>query len=194
MTRTVKDPDERKREILDTAMRLFAERSVEAVSMRDIAREAGITAGLCYHYFDSKRKLFDVALEAYAEECVSGYLQVLDDTGLTFDEKMDVLFDSVADEESMRYHEFFHAEGNQAFHQQLAFVLCDRMRPHLVAALKADARKRGMRVRAPEVLADFVAHGMVNILSDEHMPDPEKLALVHDYVRVLMESQTEPLA
>ena len=72
--RTVKEPEERRREILDAAMRLFAERGYDAVSMRDISRAAGITAGLCYHYFDSKQKLFAAALDVYAHECADAFL------------------------------------------------------------------------------------------------------------------------
>lgn len=41
MPRTVKDPEERKAELLDTAMRLFAEKGYDNVSVRSVAREAG---------------------------------------------------------------------------------------------------------------------------------------------------------
>ena len=61
MVRIVKAPDDRRREILDTAMDLFAEKGLEGVSMRDIARRMGTAPGLVYHYFDSKRKLLDEA-------------------------------------------------------------------------------------------------------------------------------------
>jgi len=36
--------------------------------MRAVAREAGISKGLLYHYFTSKRELFDATLEAAAAE------------------------------------------------------------------------------------------------------------------------------
>jgi AcrR family transcriptional regulator len=43
--------------ILDTAARLFAETSYDAVSIDDIAKEIGATKGLIYHYFPSKSML-----------------------------------------------------------------------------------------------------------------------------------------
>ncbi|MBC5584997.1 TetR/AcrR family transcriptional regulator [Eggerthella guodeyinii] len=193
MVRTVKDPEERKRDILETAMELFVERGYEAVSMRDISHAAGITPGLCYHYFDSKQKLFSAALEAYAEECCRDYLRILDDASISLTDKIDALFSAVADEGSLRYHEFFHEEGNREFHRQLGFELCDRIRPHMVAALKADARKRGVTVASPEVLVDFITHGQMNILTSANAPDPEALALVRSYVYALLDSQTAPL-
>ena len=66
MPRTVKDPEERKAELLDTAMRLFAEKGYDNVSVRSVAREAGVAPGLAYHYFDSKQRLFDAAIAHYA--------------------------------------------------------------------------------------------------------------------------------
>lgn len=110
-------------------MRLFAERGYDAVSMRDISRAAGITAGLCYHYFDSKQKLFAVALDVYAHECADAFLPILDDARLTLAEKMDALFAAAAEEGNLRYHEFFHAQGSRAFHRQLFFALSERLRP-----------------------------------------------------------------
>lgn len=193
MARTVKDPEERKRDILETAMALFVERGYEAVSMRDISHAAGITPGLCYHYFDSKQKLFSAALEAYAEDCCRDYIRILDDASISLADKIDALFDAVADEEGLRYHDFFHEEGNREFHRQLGFELCDRLRPHMVAALKADARKRGATVASPEVLVDFITHGQLNILASMGAPDPETMRLVRSYVCTLLDAQTKPL-
>ena len=52
MPRIVKNPDERRRELLVTAMRLFAEEGYDNVSVRAVARAAGVAPGLAYHYFD----------------------------------------------------------------------------------------------------------------------------------------------
>ena len=52
MPRTVRDPEERRRELLACAMRLFAEEGYDNVSVRAVARAAGVAPGLAYHYFD----------------------------------------------------------------------------------------------------------------------------------------------
>ncbi|MFG2114016.1 TetR family transcriptional regulator [Streptomyces sp. NPDC048718] len=43
--------------ILETAMRLFQERGYEKTTMRAIAKEAGVSVGNAYYYFDSKASL-----------------------------------------------------------------------------------------------------------------------------------------
>jgi AcrR family transcriptional regulator len=60
--------DERRRQLLDAGTRVFTERSYDDASMADVARAAGISKGLLYHYFPSKRDLFVATLEAAAAE------------------------------------------------------------------------------------------------------------------------------
>ncbi|HRW21852.1 MAG TPA: helix-turn-helix domain-containing protein, partial [Bacteroidales bacterium] len=43
--------------ILDTAMKLFASSGYHNTSISKIAKEAGISKGLIYNYFDSKEDL-----------------------------------------------------------------------------------------------------------------------------------------
>ena len=62
------DVDERRRRLLETGARVFTERSYDEVSMSDLAREAGISKGLLYHYFPSKRDFFTATLAAAAAE------------------------------------------------------------------------------------------------------------------------------
>lgn len=52
------DRDERRRQILATARRLFSERGYSAVSTTEIAAEAGVARGLINHYFGTKRTLY----------------------------------------------------------------------------------------------------------------------------------------
>lgn len=47
----------RREALLSISLRLFSEKGFHATSVRDIAREAGITEGLIYHYFQSKESL-----------------------------------------------------------------------------------------------------------------------------------------
>lgn len=48
---------ERRNQLIDTALMLFAERGVEHTTIKDIAAAAGVAQGLIYHYFKSKDDL-----------------------------------------------------------------------------------------------------------------------------------------
>src|SRR5687767_782098 len=60
--------DERREQLVARATELFAMHGYEELSMARIAREAGISKALLYHYFPSKRQLFATALQAAAGE------------------------------------------------------------------------------------------------------------------------------
>jgi AcrR family transcriptional regulator len=60
--------DQRRRLLLERGAELFARHSFSELSMAQIAREAGISKPLLYHYFPSKRAFFLATLEAAAEE------------------------------------------------------------------------------------------------------------------------------
>jgi TetR/AcrR family transcriptional regulator, regulator of cefoperazone and chloramphenicol sensitivity len=49
--------------IRDAAMRLFAERGIDGATVRDIAKAAGVSAGLVRHHFGSKEALRDACDE-----------------------------------------------------------------------------------------------------------------------------------
>ena len=60
--------DERRRRLLELGAELFARHSYGELSMARIAREAGISKALLYHYFPSKQEFFVATLREAAEE------------------------------------------------------------------------------------------------------------------------------
>ncbi|MBS1871444.1 MAG: TetR/AcrR family transcriptional regulator [Actinobacteria bacterium] len=59
---------ERRRQLLELAAELFATHAFAELSMARIAREAGISKALLYHYFPSKQELFVATLQQATEE------------------------------------------------------------------------------------------------------------------------------
>lgn len=60
--------DERRRQLLEAGSALFAEYAYEEISMAQIARAAGVSKPLLYHYFPSKLDLFKAAMSDAAAE------------------------------------------------------------------------------------------------------------------------------
>jgi AcrR family transcriptional regulator len=60
--------DQRRRQLLDLGAELFATHSFGELSMARIAREAGISKALLYHYFPSKQDFFIATLQQGAQE------------------------------------------------------------------------------------------------------------------------------
>lgn len=51
--------EKRRQEILDTALDLFIRKGYAATKISDIAKSAGMSVGLLFHYFESKEKLYE---------------------------------------------------------------------------------------------------------------------------------------
>jgi AcrR family transcriptional regulator len=60
--------DERRARLLDLGVQLFSRHTYAELSMSAIAREAGISKALLYHYFPSKQAYFVATLRQQAEE------------------------------------------------------------------------------------------------------------------------------
>ncbi len=60
------DVDERRAQLLELGIALFSERSYDDVSIDDLAAAAGISKGLLYHYFPTKRDFYVAALRKEA--------------------------------------------------------------------------------------------------------------------------------
>src|ERR687891_922170 len=60
--------DVRRRQLLELGTELFARHSFGELSMARIAREAGISKALLYHYFPSKQDYFVATLQQGAAE------------------------------------------------------------------------------------------------------------------------------
>src|SRR5579859_6622086 len=63
MARTPKVVEDRRDQIIDAAMRVFAQKGFAKATNKDVAREAGITPGLIYYYFESKEALLTAIIE-----------------------------------------------------------------------------------------------------------------------------------
>jgi AcrR family transcriptional regulator len=58
--------EEMKLHLLDAALSAFASKGFSKTSIKDLAKEAGISQGLMYHYFDSKEALLTAVVEHHS--------------------------------------------------------------------------------------------------------------------------------
>jgi AcrR family transcriptional regulator len=63
--------DERRAQLLALGVRVFSERPYDDVSIDEVAREAGVSKGLLYHYYPTKRDYYVAALRETAGQLVA---------------------------------------------------------------------------------------------------------------------------
>ena len=78
---------DRRDSILAAASAIFSRKGYEAASIAEIAQAAGVSDGLVYKYFDSKRDLLIAALTAFYERVISDF-ERQSGAGATFAERL----------------------------------------------------------------------------------------------------------
>lgn len=63
MRRITKDPEERRKELIDAAERLFISAGYDQTAISDIVREVNVSQGAFYYYFDSKEAVLMAVME-----------------------------------------------------------------------------------------------------------------------------------
>lgn len=106
MKKNSKPPEERRRELIAVAMRLFSQRGYEAVSVRDILDEVKGAPGMFYYYFKSKRDIYLAAMEQFLNERLERKCALLEDPAVPFAQKRDA-FRKLVSEDIYGYMERF---------------------------------------------------------------------------------------
>ncbi|MEN2983613.1 MAG: TetR/AcrR family transcriptional regulator [Dictyoglomaceae bacterium] len=85
--RISKEPEIRKKEFIETALKLFLTKGYEKTSIRDILREVKGSPGMFYYYFSSKEEIFESAIHYYGENYIKRLSKIFQDENLSIAEK-----------------------------------------------------------------------------------------------------------
>lgn len=129
-TRITKEPEERKREIIETALKLFAEKGYENTTIQDIAERMDVSQGLCYRYFKSKSEIFAASAEYYAQQAVEQIkIPISDDVSPL--EKFNLIIKRIF-EYTIKHHEF---EANYKQDEEIRASRLDNVAENMVSVL-----------------------------------------------------------
>lgn len=182
----VSDPEIRKQQILDTAMRLFYEKGYENTSLEDIAGELHVVKSLCYRYFDSKQALFDAVLDEYTEECCRDIIVILHRRELSLSRRLnEVMALLLTPKEKGRYHDFFHKTGNEEMHDRLSLRMCRFLIPYVEAEL---ALHPSPARESPRLTAQFLLYGMIGLWQENSEPAQAKASQFEKLVGALLDT------
>ncbi len=88
MARISKDPEERRREIVQTAYELFKEKGYDNVNVSDIVGKVGVAQGTFYYYFKTKLDVLNAVIDFHMQYYVAALEAIAKDPGLTPIEKV----------------------------------------------------------------------------------------------------------
>ena len=89
--RISKAPEERRRELIEVATKLFESRGYEKVSVRDILSEVNGAPGMFYYYFKSKEDIFLACMECYFSERLKVKVDILKNKDIDYEVRIKTL-------------------------------------------------------------------------------------------------------
>ncbi|MDQ4483207.1 TetR/AcrR family transcriptional regulator [Bacillus cereus] len=119
--RIIKEYEERRKEILETAERLFLTKGYTKTTVNDILKEIGIAKGTFYHYFKSKEEVMDEIIMRVIKEDVAKAKVIVSNPNIPVLEKLfQVLMEQSPKSGDIKDKmiEQFHQPNNAEMHQK----------------------------------------------------------------------------
>jgi AcrR family transcriptional regulator len=189
--RVVKDPDVRRQELMDAALRVFHEKGLTKATVSDVTDEAGVAKGTFYLYFDSKEHLLGALKDRFVDELLdhaaSLYARVgKDDWWALADTTVQSMVDFMLEHRDMI--EVFAQEGLTPETRRLFADAENKLRMMFSAGIAAGIEAGAFRVTDPlmaATLLDHAVHGSVEhaILYDEDFDRDRLLASARELTR-----------
>ena len=174
--RTVKQPDVRRQEILDGAIRVFARNGYDKTTIAGIAKELNISQGLCYRYFPSKEDIYHAAIEKYADLILQAYLSQRQS-----EQHIQAWIDSIADsigcmtaaeKQDEGLYALFHGSNSEALHNELLLKVAARLLPYIQQVLRCAKDKGEIAIDDPEQMAIIGLYGELGVFFEKGLtPD-----------------------
>jgi len=185
MQRITKDPEIRRQEIIDTAIRLFIQKGYEQTSMLDITKSINVSPGLCYRYFKSKEEIYQAALDFYVSQGVDYFLSFFEDKGQPI---IDIINNmpplNNATDNSSPYHQFFNSSSN--FHLQMELALIEHLIPIVAERLELAKAKGEISIDNSLSLASFFLYGQLGVWQARGMENDMKIRDIRGYAKKLL--------
>lgn len=142
--RTVRQPQERRNQILDAAEQFFCTKGYTQTTVNDILQEVGIAKGTFYHYFKSKEEVMNAIIVRFVDLGVAKAKEIAANPKLTVHEKICqiILAEKADGANKAMITEQLHQVENAQMHQKTIIEIALRL-----ASVFADVVKQGIEER-----------------------------------------------
>ncbi|HOR86154.1 MAG TPA: TetR/AcrR family transcriptional regulator [Bacillota bacterium] len=161
MARISKDPDERRREIINAAEKLFNEKGFENTAVSDIVKSIGVAQGTFYYYFKSKDDVFCTIAEEFLDTFMESFVLIVDNEKLDVVEKVEMIFDKgielIKNNEGVMFN--LHTRDNMELHEKVERKFIEYATPLVIKIVKQGIEEKIFDIEYPEEVVTFLMMG-----------------------------------
>ncbi len=143
--RILKEPEERKNEILDAAQELFAQKGFDGTSTSDILDNVGIARGTLYYHFKSKEDIMNALIQRYNTQILTATKKISEDKSTPILERIIgiVAAINVSGGEGQEIIEHIHKPQNALMHNKIQDAIVNSITP-ILADLVREGNEQGI--------------------------------------------------
>ena len=121
MIRVVKDPQERRNELINIAEELFSKNGYDQTAVSDIVKKANVAQGLFYYYFRSKDEILNVIIVRFIKEAKDLMETIVKNNEINAIQKIFSTYENLAKFRKKREGlvNYIHEEKNEILHFRL---------------------------------------------------------------------------
>lgn len=164
MVRIVKDPKERKEEIVAAAGELFLTKGYDNTTMKDVMVRLNIAKGTIYHYFASKDELLDAVIDKVAEEELQRLQLIAKKTkGTVLERFKHLVIEGSKNSGGDRHHdliEHLHQTSNAGMHIRLLAKILTVQAPLYAELIEQGSEEGTFQTDSPLECAEFILAGV----------------------------------
>lgn len=166
--RIIKNPEDRKNEILDAAKTLFMTKGYVKTTVNDILQATGIAKGTFYYYFQSKEEVMDAVVERLIDIAAEAAQNIASDPALPATEKLRriVAMPEPEAKEKDRMIDEFHQTENAEMHQRSLVQTVLRLSPILAQIIEQGIREGTFHTSCPRETIELLLVASQFLLDD----------------------------
>lgn len=157
--RVIKDPEERKSEILDAAEMLFTSKGYAKTTINDILNEVGIAKGTFYYYFKSKEEVMDAIIMRAINAEVAAAKEIAANPGIPALHKLFQILMMQRTEKGgskEKMIEQFHQPNNAEMHQKSKVQSILHFTPILTEVVEQGVEENVFATDYPQEITEFL--------------------------------------
>ncbi len=176
IVRIIKDPEERKEEIINAAEELFIAKGYENTSVNDIVAKVGVAKGLFYYYFKAKEEILNAISQKYIQYITGKIKKIVENEEANAIEKIHRILETIINQFGLqgkgikRLAGLFNREKNMAIHSRLATKMAAEISPYFVSIIKQGVRENLFKTEHPEFIADTLLMWAVSLHNTIKIP------------------------
>lgn len=167
--RVVKEPEERRNEILDAAESLFVSKGYAGTTIIAILEAIGISKGAFYYYYKSKEEVLDAVIQRVVAADVIKAKEIAGRTDLNVFEKIFAIFTIQQPKEGdLKYQmaEQFHVSGNAEMHQKSIAQSILGLTPVITEVVDEGIRAGVLKTQFAHETVEFILAGAAVVFDD----------------------------